>query len=123
MLKLFCLLSCAAIIVAQLPKPDDRCPAVNNGRALNLPHDSDCSLYYKCHFGLKFLMPACPRGMLFDAISSQCVAESIARCEIFETSTSIDTSTPPTAPTAGTSTKITSEPSTFPTVPSEKCLN
>lgn len=90
------LLLLASTVASQGPVPDIRCPLINRRPAINLPHESDCRLFYKCHFGSRWLMPPCPRGTLFDATANGCVASAIARCAEPESSTI------PTAPTIST---------------------
>lgn len=122
MLREYFLLFLVTIVVSQ--ELDSRCPLINRRPAVNLPHESDCRLFYKCHFGNRWLMPPCPRGTLFDATANGCIAASIARCH--------ESSTIPTAPTISTtlsssdstqtselqSSDTSSGQSTIPTAPS-----
>lgn len=121
MLREYFLLLLVSIVVSQGPVLDSRCPLINRRPAINLPHESDCRLFYKCHFGNRWLMPPCPRGTLFDATANACVAAAIARCT--------ESSTIPTAPTISTtlsstktselqSSDTSSDQSTIPTAPS-----
>lgn len=114
----FVLVALIVVIYGQIP--DERCEMtvdLDRQVLINLPHESDCSLYYKCHLGKKYLMPACPLGLLFDSITSRCIPAEIAICDVnistmttaFPTPTT--TSSLLTAPTAPTSNGIPTPPS------------
>lgn len=68
---LLALLALVAFAVGQ-GIPDDRCLPIVPGVTIRLPHDTDCTLFYVCHFGERLLMPACPGGFQFDTPSLQC---------------------------------------------------
>lgn len=86
-------LSLCSIIYCQIP--DERCaPTLTTHVLINLSHETNCSLYYRCHLGSKYLMPACPKGLLFDSVTARCIREDIAICYKIDLV--------PTAPTAQT---------------------
>lgn len=48
-----------------------RCPLTNDGKVVHLPHESDCSKFYKCDWS-EAILQDCPEGLLFNAILSVC---------------------------------------------------
>lgn len=93
---------------------DPRCPNVDGGRSVRLPHESDCSRHYLYQNGRIHLMPACPAQKLFDSVTLRCVFAAEATCgEIETTVTSTEATTSVTnVPTVGSSVQSTNEPST-----------
>jgi hypothetical protein len=90
--------------------PDSRCPAVDTRPPVHLPHPTDCTRYYICRNGLRFLMPPCPPGSFFDIISSTCIP---GECDNNTTTTARTTTTAWTTTTpATTTTSSTTTPST-----------
>lgn len=65
---------------------DPRCLPIVQGVTIRLPHDTECNRYYVCHFGEKFLMPACPVGWEFSADSLACAVSPV---QCFTPSTTI----------------------------------
>ncbi|XP_053686188.1 mucin-2-like [Sabethes cyaneus] len=71
-----------------LPTPDDpvciidaRCPANDNPfNPLLLPHESDCTLFYKCDFGRR-CPKSCPPGEHFSVALQRCDWPNIACCD------------------------------------------
>jgi Chitin binding Peritrophin-A domain len=92
---------------------DPRCPTTVVRPSIRLPHETDCSRFYICQLGLKHLMPACPKGLLYDAPTSACVDEKDAKCDQVIASTTGS----PTVPAVGSTTvPSTATPVTAPTV-------
>lgn len=52
------------------------CPSSGYG---NIPHQTDCSRYFECNQGIRFVKN-CPSGLIFDVISSQCDSSSTSLC-------------------------------------------
>lgn len=75
----------------------EQCPSINTIPSTLLPHESDCGLYYICHLGKRLLMPRCPRGMLFDTLSSKCRVPPNVTCGGVHRTTTVQIN-PPTAP-------------------------
>ena len=78
MFNYFVVLVFSSYVVAQ-GVPDPRCPS-SARPVVRLPHETDCSRFYICQFGLRHLMPACPRGLLFDSKSTACIHSSLVNC-------------------------------------------
>lgn len=55
------------------------CPAENGQYDYFLPNLEDCSTYYKCDHGVKYLMD-CPKGTLWHAPMQRCDHAAIAVC-------------------------------------------
>ena len=78
MLNYFVVFVFTSYVVAQgIPEP--RCPS-SARPVVRLPHETDCSRFYICQFGLKHLMPACPRGLLFDQRTTACIDSRLVNC-------------------------------------------
>lgn len=87
--------------------------------SLNLPHESSCSSFYKCFHGYAHLL-SCPRDMIFDPISSACVAKDnteVCWLSIPTPPTIPTTQFVPTMPTAPTLTTTSSTPSSPDEIP------
>lgn len=86
-------------MVASQGVPDDRCPATNPRPPVHLPHDTDCNIYWLCHFGEKYELK-CPEGQHFDLPSSICVPAGSADCKGTSITTTITTDLTTTPPIA-----------------------
>ncbi|KAK9685083.1 Chitin binding Peritrophin-A domain [Popillia japonica] len=56
------------------------CPAENGEYVTLLPHETDCTLFYKCDWGTPILQ-ACPDGLYFNPTLSVCDFSEQAGCE------------------------------------------
>jgi Chitin binding Peritrophin-A domain len=60
---------------------DPRCPLVNDKyKTVHLPHERDCTLFYKCDWGTAILQN-CPRGLHFNSKLSVCDYPANANCD------------------------------------------
>ena len=112
MFKLICFFVLAMAVFAQHSIPDQRCPEINPHPAIKLPHESDCGLFYVCHFGNRILMPRCPVGLLFDEPSLQCLPEPVLCLKPVTTAAPPTTISIPTAPMETTTPRTTTSAST-----------
>nr|XP_022904614.1 chondroitin proteoglycan-2-like [Onthophagus taurus] len=67
MLSVSILLAISFVTISAVPS----CPAVNEEIATLLPHDSDCSKFYKCETGVAIVYD-CPAGLYFNPVLSVC---------------------------------------------------
>ena len=76
------------------PTPDPRCPALNDpNNVVHLPHETDCTLFYKCDWGTPVLFVCQPLGTHWSVALDRCEVPSIAGCELDGSTTVI----PPTS--------------------------
>jgi peptidoglycan hydrolase-like protein with peptidoglycan-binding domain len=61
------------------PDKEATCPADNSGDVVHLPHEYDCTLFYKCDWGVPILQD-CPEGLHFNRILSLCDRPEDAGC-------------------------------------------
>ncbi|KAK0180174.1 hypothetical protein PV327_005843 [Microctonus hyperodae] len=59
----------------------NKCPLDNAGWAINLPHETNCSLFYKCNWGEKILFP-CKSGLYFNPTLQVCDYPCAAGCTV-----------------------------------------
>ncbi|KAI4502388.1 hypothetical protein M0802_002300, partial [Mischocyttarus mexicanus] len=57
----------------------NHCPAHDSGEVVHLPHETNCSLFYKCDEGRKVLHQ-CPPGLDFNPILQVCDLPQFANC-------------------------------------------
>ena len=57
------------------------CPPNNDGLVVHFPHETDCTLFYKCDWGEKVLQE-CPPGLYFNAYLSVCYRPEFANCNL-----------------------------------------
>ena len=80
--------------VSTSPTPDPRCPALNDpNNVVHLPHETDCTLFYKCDWGTPVLFVCQPLGTHWSVALDRCEVPSIAGCELDGSTTVI----PPTS--------------------------
>ncbi|XP_053668045.1 mucin-2-like [Anopheles marshallii] len=94
---------------------DSRCPLVDNP-PFHLPHETDCTLFYTCAYGMKYLKN-CPPNQHFGFAIQRCDHPYFAECNL---GGGLPTTTPPptlptTAPTLPTTAPTL--PTTAPTLP------
>ena len=58
-----------------------KCPVDNNGYALHLPHENNCSMFYTCDNRRKILQK-CPPGLHFNPIIQVCDWPQNVKCRI-----------------------------------------
>ncbi|XP_046832523.1 uncharacterized protein LOC124430268 [Vespa crabro] len=58
----------------------DHCPPDDSGNVVHLPHETNCSLFYKCHEGQKVALP-CPPGLHFNPTLQVCDLPERANCK------------------------------------------
>lgn len=115
MIKLIAFLYLATFVATQ-GVWDPRCPPTATP-VIRLPHETDCSRFYICQFGLKHLMPSCPRGFLFDEKSTFCVEDYLVDCSRTTIGISSTTSKSTTSATSSSSFETSSSIFNPPTVP------
>ncbi|CRK87419.1 CLUMA_CG001221, isoform A [Clunio marinus] len=116
MLKKLVLLTFIGFVASQ-GVLDTRCPLDNNPPT-RLPHDTDCTLFYVCNFGSRFLMPPCPAPMQFDTPSSSCRTPPVVCGPIDIPTVPPPPTAPPTLPPTIPPTDPPTQPPTVPpTVP------
>lgn len=77
----------AAIIqVGNGQEKDPRCPLYNERWVVYVPHEYDCSLFYKCDWGVPILFE-CEPGLHFSEFTERCEYPKVANCKFQETST------------------------------------
>lgn len=59
------------VVVFGAAKRDERCPLLNTEFVIYLPHDTDCTLFYKCDWGNRVLF-SCPPGFNYNPKSEAC---------------------------------------------------
>ncbi|XP_015180559.1 PREDICTED: uncharacterized protein LOC107068554 [Polistes dominula] len=57
----------------------DHCPEHDNGKVIHLPHETNCSLFYKCDEGRKVVLP-CPPGLHFNSKLQVCDLPQNVNC-------------------------------------------
>ncbi|KAK2576108.1 hypothetical protein KPH14_007442 [Odynerus spinipes] len=75
----------ASTIIAtstNLPDITKECPPDNSGTVVHLPHESDCSLYYKCDAGRK-VVQSCPPSLHYNSALQVCDWAANANCAYF----------------------------------------
>ncbi|XP_047362139.1 chitin-binding domain protein cbd-1-like isoform X1 [Vespa velutina] len=58
----------------------DHCPPDDSGNVVHLPHETNCSLFYKCHEGQKIVLQ-CPPGLYFNPTLQVCDLPEQANCK------------------------------------------
>lgn len=48
-----------------------RCPLNNDGLAVHIPHETECTLFYKCNWG-NAVLQSCPAGLHFNQALQVC---------------------------------------------------
>ncbi|XP_052892426.1 mucin-2-like [Anopheles moucheti] len=89
---------------------DSRCPLVDNP-PFHLPHETDCTLFYTCSYGMKYLK-SCPVNQHFGFAIQRCDYPFFAECNL---GGGLPTTVPPTIPTIPTT--VPTLPTTVPTLP------
>ncbi|KAK0088126.1 hypothetical protein PV325_013122 [Microctonus aethiopoides] len=59
----------------------NKCPLDNSGWAINLPHETNCSLFYKCNWGEKIKL-SCKSGLYFNPTLQICDYPCAAGCTV-----------------------------------------
>lgn len=59
----------------------NKCPLDNSGWAINLPHETNCSLFYKCNWGEKIKL-SCKSGLYFNPTLQVCDYPCAAGCTV-----------------------------------------
>lgn len=73
---------------------DPRCPPNNDGLVVHLPHEYDCTKFYKCDWGVPVLFDCQPPGTHWSIASDRCEWPNVANCQLSgSSSTSSTTST------------------------------
>lgn len=80
---------------------DPRCPVVNPEYVLHLPHEYDCTKFYKCDWGRAILFD-CPAGLHFNRDLQVCDWPDSAGCKDGGSSTTTTVRTTPDEGTVGT---------------------
>lgn len=73
---------------------DPRCPPLNEGLAVHIPHEYDCTKFYKCDWGIPKLFE-CGYGLHFSVITDRCEYPEDAKCKLSGSSTIRTTVAPP----------------------------
>jgi hypothetical protein len=60
---------------------DPRCPPSNEGWAVHIPHEYDCTKFYKCDWGVPKLFE-CEPGLHFSVTTERCEYPEDANCEL-----------------------------------------
>lgn len=64
------------------PLRDPRCPSIEEPfRPVLLPHEYDCTKYYRCHWGIPELFDCRPSGTHFSVALNRCDWPELAQCE------------------------------------------
>lgn len=61
------------------PVSGGTCPPTNDGLVVHLPHENDCTKFYKCDWGVKVLQD-CPANLHFNRVLSVCDYQEDANC-------------------------------------------
>ena len=69
---------------------DPRCPPYNEGFVVHIPHEYDCTKFYKCDWGIPKLF-ACELGLHFSVLTERCEYPSDANCQLQGSSTQMTT--------------------------------
>ena len=70
------------VTVTGQPPIDPRCPQQNDpNKTVHLPHEYDCTLFYKCNWG-RVELQNCPHNLHFNPISSVCDHPEQAGCNL-----------------------------------------
>lgn len=92
---------------------DPRCPPYNEGLVVHLPHEYDCTKFYKCDWGIPVLFDCEPPGTHWSIALDRCDWPNIANCQLPGPSTlSTSTQTTTSTTTSTTTTASTPQPST-----------
>nr|ABP97092.1 antibacterial peptide Cp6 [Copris tripartitus] len=91
------------------------CPSVNEDMATLLPHESDCTKFYKCETGVPIVYD-CPPTLYFNPVLKVCDFPEEAGCGSGNGGSGSTTSTPTTGTTQTTS---SGAPGTGPECPAE----
>ncbi|XP_058056292.1 mucin-2-like [Anopheles bellator] len=98
---------------------DPRCPLVDldPNNPTQLPHATDCTLFYTCSWGYAFLKQ-CPTGQYFGAQIQRCDHPVIAQCTLGGTTAipNPTTTTVPVVTTVPSVTTVATVPTVSPTV-------
>lgn len=86
---------------------DPRCPVINPEYVLHLPHEYDCTKFYKCDWGRAILFD-CPAGLHFNRELQVCDWPYSAGCDESATTNGVAQTTTPNEGTAGTQGSTTS---------------
>lgn len=81
MLKVIAIVGLLGLVSAQLGELDDRCPLVNTSPPTQLPHESDCGLFYICETGRRIVL-SCPPGQHWRADKDWCDWPDVAGCNL-----------------------------------------
>nr|XP_050863124.1 uncharacterized protein LOC127069747 isoform X2 [Vespula vulgaris] len=66
-------------ISPNIPGVPDHCPPDDYGKLVHLPHETNCSLFYKCNKGKKILQK-CPPGLEFNPVMQICLTPEQSKC-------------------------------------------
>jgi Chitin binding Peritrophin-A domain len=115
------LVSITVFQIASGQEKDPRCPPYNEGLVVHLPHEYDCTKFYKCDWGVPKLFD-CRPGLHFSVETDRCEYPGDANCEFYETTTRQITSTKATTTTTRSAVTTTSRTtSTIPPPVGSRC--
>ncbi|XP_043680558.1 LOW QUALITY PROTEIN: uncharacterized protein LOC122634992, partial [Vespula pensylvanica] len=66
-------------ISPNIPGVPDHCPPDDYGKLVHLPHETNCSLFYKCNKGEKILQ-RCPPGLHYNPVMQICLTPEQSKC-------------------------------------------
>ncbi|KAL2719605.1 chitin-binding domain protein cbd-1-like isoform X1 [Vespula squamosa] len=69
----------SVFISTNIPGVPDHCPPDDYGKLVHLPHETNCSLFYKCNKGNKILQ-RCPPGLHYNPVMQICLLPEQAKC-------------------------------------------